>query len=115
MARTLLIAGAVLLAATALFHMTGLASVAAWLDGDRGMILSLLWGAAAFSWAAVALIWAYSAARPSPALKWPVWISALIPLSVGVLLLALVDGTHPGGYMLLASAALAVLGAIRLR
>ena len=114
MARALLIAGAVLLVATALFHMTGLDAVSAWLADDRGRILSLLWSTAALSWALVAVIWAYAALRPSAELKWPVWISALIPLSVGILLLALVDSTHPGGYMLLLSAMLAGAGAWRL-
>ena len=111
MARWLLIAAAALLAATALFHMTGLAMVSGWLDGPRGTIFELLWATAALSWIVVAAIWLYAALRPSPALKVPVWISALIPLSVGVPLLAMVDPAHPGGYLLLLSSALAAIGA----
>ena len=115
MARALLIAGSLLLIATALFHMTGLASVAGWLEGDRGRIVGLLWSTAALSWAVVALVWIYAAIVPSATLRWPVLISAIIPLSLGLLLLAIVDPTHPGGYMLLVSAALACAGAWRLR
>ena len=94
--------------------MTGLDAVSGWLAGDRGRIVSLLWSTAALSWALVAVIWAYAALRPSPDLRWPVWIAALIPLSVGILLLALVDSSHPGGYLLLLSAMLAGAGARRL-
>ncbi len=115
MARALLIAGAVVLFATALFHMSGLESVAGWLEGDRGRIVALLWASAALNWTVVALIWIFAAAWPSPALRWPVWISAIIPVSLALFLLSLVDPTHPGGYMLLLSAILAVIGGWRLR
>ncbi|MGH6659368.1 MAG: hypothetical protein ACREBM_06920 [Sphingomicrobium sp.] len=115
MARGLLITGAILLAATALFHMTGLSSVSGWLEGGRGTIVALLWSTAAASWVIVALIWICAALRPSPALKMPVWISALIPISVGIPLLAMVDAGHPGGYLLLLSAVLAAIGAGRQR
>ena len=111
MARWLLISAAALLAATALFHMTGLAMVSGWLDGPRGTIFELLWATAAVSWIAIAAIWLYAALRPSPALTVPVWLSALIPLSVGIPLLAMVDARHPGGYLLLLSSALAAAGA----
>ena len=39
MARGLLIAGALLLAATAVFHMKGHQSVSGWVEGGRGTIL----------------------------------------------------------------------------
>ena len=115
MARTLLIAGSVLLVATALFHMTGLSSVAELLGGDRGRIIELLWGAAALNWGVVALLWSYAAVRPAAALQWPVWISAIIPISLAFLLLGTIDPAHPGGYMLLVASALACIGAWRMR
>ena len=114
LARVLLISGAVVLVATALFHMTGLNSVSGWLDGDRGRIVALLWSTAAFSWAVVALLWIYAAFRPAEALRAPVWISTLIPLSVAILLLVVVEPTHPGGYLLLLSVVLAGIGAWRM-
>jgi hypothetical protein len=115
MARGLLIAGALLLAATAVFHMKGLQSVSGWVEGGRGTIVILLWSNAAISWLVVALIWIAAAVRPAPALKLPIWISVLIPLAVGLPLLAVVDASHPGSYMLLLSAALAAAGAWRMR
>ena len=94
--------------------MTGLESVSGWLEGGRGTIVGLLWSTAALSWMLVALIWLFAAFRSSPALKAPVWISALIPVSVGLPLLTMVDAGHPGGYMLILSAVLAAIGAGRI-
>ena len=95
--------------------MTGLDSVAGWLEGDQGRILGLLWSSAALSWSVVALLWIYAAVRPSFQMRWPVWIAAIVPLSLGLLLLGMIDPAHPGGYMLLGSAALAGIGASRMR
>lgn len=79
MPRIWLIAGSVLLGATATFHLTGLESASAWLDGARGRIVALLWAAAFVNWILVALLWVFAAARPSLALRLPVWISAMFP------------------------------------
>ena len=110
-----LIAGSVLLVATAAFHLTGLDSASEWLGGTRGRIVALLWATAAISWIFVALIWSFAALRPTSALRWPVWIAAMIPGMTGLLLLLGVDAGHPGGYMLIASAVLAAIGAWRMR
>ena len=115
MARIFLAAGAFVLIGTAMFHMTGLGEAATWLEGTRGRIVSLLWAVAALNWVIVASIWGFAATRPSPLLRWPVWISALIPGLVGAILLAAVDRAHPGGYLLILSAMLAVAGGWRLR
>ena len=115
MTRTWLIAGSLLLAGTAAFHLTGLESASEWLDGSRGRIIALLWASAAINWILVALIWTFAAVRPSAALRWPVWIAAMIPAVTGVMLLLGVDAGHPGGYMLIVSSALAAVGGWRLR
>ena len=104
-----------MLTCTAMFHMTGLSDAAAWLEGTRGRIVGLLWTVAALNWVIVASIWVFAAARPSPLLRWPIWISALIPGLVGAILLAAIDHAHPGGYLLIVSAMLAVAGGWRLR
>ena len=115
MPRAWLIAGSVLLVATAVFHLTGLESASAWLGGARGQIVALLWANVAINWIIVALLWIVAAVRPSRSLRWPVVIAALIPLVTGVMLLLGVDAAHPGGYMLIGSSGLAVVGALRLR
>jgi hypothetical protein len=115
MARIWLIAGSLLLAGTAAFHLTGLDSASQWLDGLRGRIVALLWASAAINWIFVALIWTFAAIRPSAALRWPVWLTAMIPAVTGLMLLLGVDAGHPGGYMLIGSSVLAAVGGWRLR
>lgn len=112
--RILLLLGAVILVATALFHMTGLSAAAGWLDGGRGAIVGLLWSSVAFDWVVVAIVWIGAALRPASSLRLPVLLTALIPGCAGALLLATVDAAHPGGYLLLASTVLAWLGVWRM-
>ena len=103
-----LLAAALLLIATALFHLTGTGMVAGWLDDDRSQLLALVWISSSVAWTIVALCWAYHfVARRAPG--WPLLVTtAAIPASVGLPLLFLYAGAHPGAYMLLGSSALAL-------
>lgn len=99
---------ALLLAATAVFHLTGLSMVSGWFEGDRRSVMILLWIAPAATWLLVAAHWLFPGARISVP-DWPVLLlTALIPLIVAVPLVALVP-QHPGGYLLLAASVLALL------
>lgn len=114
-ARILLALAALLLVATAAFHSSGSAMVSGWLPGDRGRILQMLWFVPAIDWAIVALVWAFIAWRPSAGLSPLVWLTTIIPLSVGLMLIAAVGAAFPGIWMLLGAVALAAVGAARLR
>lgn len=114
-ARWLLVAGAVLLIATALFHSTGLSMVSGWLPGTRGQIVSLLWLAPVADWSVVALLWIISAWRLRSDMRLIVLVSAIVPAIAAVALFIVVGTSHPGPFMLAGAALLAVLGAIRLR
>ncbi len=99
---------ALLLAATAVFHLTGLSMVSGWFEGDRRSVMILLWIAPAATWLLVAAYWLFPGARGSVS-DWPVLLlTALIPLIVALPLVVLVP-QHPGGYMLLSASVLALL------
>jgi hypothetical protein len=114
-ARILLIAGALLLLATAAFHSSGGSMVSGWLQGDRGKILQLLWFLPPIDWGVVALVWLYVAWRPDRRFAPLVWLTAIIPLVMAIMLIAAVGAGFPGIWMLLGAAALASIGAARLR
>lgn len=106
--RAPLILAALLLAATAVFHLTGLAMVAGWFDDEKRSVLILLWIAPAASWLLIAAYWLVQAVKRHP-VDWPaLLLTSAIPLTVGIPLLALVSAAHPGGYMLVGSSALAL-------
>ena len=106
--RAPLILAALLLAATAVFHLTGLSMVAGWFEGEKRTIMMLLWITPAASWLLIAAFWLFRAVR-GVTLDWSVlMLTAAIPLLVGAPLLALVSAAHPGGYMLVASSVLAL-------
>lgn len=105
--RAPLILAALLLAATAVFHLTGLSMVADWFEGAKRTIMILLWITPAASWLLIAVFWMFKAVR-GVSLDWSVlMLTAVIPLLVGVPLLALVSPMHPGGWMLVAASVLA--------
>lgn len=81
---------------------------ASWLPDERGSLLVLLWVSGSVMWAIVALCWAYHYfAKREPG--WPLLLTtAAIPASVGLPMLFVFSGGHPGAYMLLASSALAL-------
>lgn len=108
-----LLAGLLLLT-TAGYHLMGQGTVGSWLDGREGDTLAALWLAPALAWAAVGAYWFYHAFSE----KSPSWGAVLVtvasPLSVAIPLALLVDPYHPGVYMLIASAALALWAKKRL-
>jgi hypothetical protein len=114
-ARALLIAAALLLFATALFHASGVGVVSGALPGQRGRIMEVLWYLPAWDWTVVALVWLAAALWPDRHLAPLVWLTALIPLVVAILLIRAVGGGFPGVWMLLGAVILAGLGAARLR
>ena len=104
--RAPLILAALLLAATAVFHLTGLSMVSGWLEGQKRTIVTLLWIVPAASWLLIAVFWLFKALR-GIALDGPVLLlTAAIPLLVAVPLLALVSVAHPGGWLLVAASLL---------
>ena len=104
-----LVSAGILLALTAVFHLTGLPMAAAWLDGVEGRIVELLWAAPAVGWLLVAVYWVrlgWTGHRP----EWSaLLLTALLPLIVALPLLAWVTPLHPGGYMLIGASVLALL------
>ena len=114
-ARILLALGALLLFATALFHGSGVGTVSNWLQGDRGRIVEMLWNLPAIDWTVVAAVWAVAALRPDRHFAPIIWLTALIPLTVALMLIAAVGGGFPGVWMLLGAVLLAVLGGFSLR
>ena len=107
--RAPLILAALLLAATAVFHLTGLSMVAEWFAGDKRTIMVLLWITPAASWLLIAVFWLFKAVR-GVTLDWSVLLlTSAIPLLVGVPLLVLVSPLHPGGYMLIGASLLALV------
>ncbi len=114
-ARLLLAVAAFLLLATAILHATGIGFVSNWLAGEKGRVLRYLWYLPAWDWLIVALVWAAAALWPDRRLALLVWLTALIPLLVVVLLIAAVGGGFPGVWMLLLAVIFAVLGGARLR
>ena len=106
--RAPLILAALVLAATAVFHLTGLSMVEGWFEGDKRTIMMLLWITPAASWLLIAAFWLLWAVR-GIALGWPVLLlTVAIPLLVGIPLLALLSPAHPGGWMLVAACLLAL-------
>ncbi len=114
-ARWLLVAGAVLLIATALFHSTGLSMVSGWLPGTRGQVLSLLWLTPVADWSVVAMLWIIAAWRLRSDLRLIVLVSAIVPALAAIGLFFVAGTSHPGPFLLAGAAVLAVIGAIRLR
>jgi hypothetical protein len=113
--RMLLGAGALLLALTAAVHALGSAMVSSWLEGERGLVLRMLWFVPSIDWIVVALVWAYAAFRPDARLAWLVWLTAIIPFSIAIMLISSAGFGFFGIWMLLGAVALASLGAVRIR
>ncbi|MHA7818163.1 MAG: hypothetical protein ACX930_00795 [Erythrobacter sp.] len=108
-----LLAGSLLLATTA-FHMTGLAMVGTWMDGLQGRTITALWIAPAIGWVAVSAFWLRHAFSAEPPSWGATLVTAAIPLAVALPLLLHITPTHPGGYMLIGSSALALWAKKRL-
>lgn len=112
MGRTLLFLAAMLLLATAVLHWLGTPSLDEWTaalpEGPRA-ILHMVWLTTSIDRAVVALIWAGAAWRRRRAWRRAAALAALIPLAAGIGTVSL-DVHLAGGYMLLASVGLALVG-----
>ena len=113
--RILLSLGALLLLLTAAFHATGASAVAGWVTGDRAQVIEALWFVPAIDWTVVAMVWAFVAWRADAKLGALVWITAIIPLAVAVMLIATAGAGFAGIWMLVSAAALAMIGSAGLR
>ena len=113
-ARLCLGLAALLLFATAAFHASGAGMVSGWLPGQRGEVLGVLWMVPVIDWAIVGILWLVTAWKADSRLAPLVWISAIVPLLVAILLIKAVGPTHPGIWMLIGAALLAAVGAARL-
>ena len=89
--------------------------VSGWLEGERGRILGLLWQVPAVDWTVVALLWLITAWLGDRRLAVIVWISALIPAAVAIMLIGAVGAGFPGIWMLIGAVLLAAAGAFRLQ
>ena len=105
---------ALLLFATAAFHASGATMVSGWLPGQRGAVLDVLWVIPVIDWAIIGVLWLVTAWKDDRRLAPLVWISAVVPLLVAILLIKAVGFGHPGIWMLMAAAVLASAGAFRL-
>ena len=117
MGRALLFAAAALLLATAGLHAAGASMVDAWLEGlgpDRRAGLRLVWLTDSIDWAVVAILWALAAWKREPGWLGAAAVATLIPAAVAIGILAIDPGFF-GGWMLLASVALALTGQWLLR
>jgi hypothetical protein len=107
-ARWLFGAASLLLAATAVFHATGHDMAASMVAAERQSIMRMIWLNATIGWLVVAAIWLAAAVRISRDRAGMAAIAALFPLASGVSLGVAVGPGHPGIWMLLASAVLAL-------
>ena len=114
-ARPWLILAAIVLAATAAFHSTGLSMAAEWFAGPRGQIVQMLWLGPVIDWLVVSSIWLFAAVRPNRALAPVVALAAIVPAYTAVGLVVLIGLGHPGLYMLVAAIIFSLIGAWKLR
>lgn len=114
MGRGLVWLGALLLAATAGIHAGGVSMVAGWAAGlgpREAAALRLVWLSDSLDWAVVASLWAIAGWRGGPGWTGAAAVAGLIPLAAGIAVFALDPGFF-GGWMLLASCALAGTGLV---
>ena len=112
MGRILLYAAAALLLATAVIHAGGQSMVGEWvwdLPEFQKRAIVLVWLTDSVSWAAVAAVWAMAGWKQGRGWMGASAIGISVPLSMVVGIMA-IDPTFFGGWMLLASIALAIAG-----
>ena len=112
MGRTLLFSAAALLLATAAIHAGGQPMVTGWtagLDRQPAAALRLVWITDSIDWAVVALLWGLAAWKGRRGWLGAAAVAALIPLAGGVGVLG-IEPRFFGGWMILASVALAASG-----
>ncbi len=101
-------AASLLLAATAIFHATGQDMAASMVAAERQSIMRMIWLNATIGWLVIAAIWLAAAVGRSRERAVMAAVAALFPLASGVSLWVAVGPGHPGIWMLLGSAALAL-------
>ena len=110
--RALLVAGALLLLATAAIHATGTQMVAGWttdFENFRRYALQLVWLTDSFDWAVVAAAWLIAARYPTSSWRSAAMLLALIPAACAIGIL-FIEPRFFGAYLLLASIGLAISG-----
>ncbi len=112
--RVLLTLAAAALIGTAAFHAMGGGMVAAWLGGERGLVLQTLWYVPSLDWAAVGLAWLFLAWRGSQRLAPLVWVLALIPGGAAAMIAYALGPSFLGFWLLAGATLLALSGAIAL-
>lgn len=111
--KAILIVAALVLAATAAFHMTGLGMIAPLVADPPGgwnyvRIFEMLWIGPAFAWAVVAIIWTVAAFRPAEVSRLALMLTALIPLGFAAALFVVVGFGFPGPWLLIIASILAI-------
>ena len=116
MGRLVLAVAAVLLFATAYIHIMGLPMASAWGEGlgrQEHLAICLMWAHASVSWAVVAILWGVTAWRGA---KWfgAAALATLIPAYGGAGVMY-IEPRFFGGWMLVGSVVLALIGLTMLR
>ena len=116
MGRIFLFAGALLLVVTAVIHACGQPMVDDWTQGlteEQKAAICVVWVTDSVSWLTVAVLWTVAAWKR---LAWvgAAAIGAAIPATTAFAIIA-IDPTFFGGWMLIASVALAVVGLVLIR
>jgi hypothetical protein len=112
MGRLILLAAALLLLATAIIHAGGQPMVDRWvhdLSDQQRAAICLVWITDSINWAIVSVIWSVAAWRRERGWLGAAAVAALIPLTVGIGVLA-IEPRFFGGWMLMGSVALAGVG-----
>ena len=110
--RALLVAGALLLLATAAIHATGTQMIAGWttdFEPFQRYALQLVWLTDSFDWAVVAAAWLIAARYPSTSWSGAAMLLALIPAACAAGIL-FIEPRFFGAYLLLGSVGLAATG-----
>lgn len=108
----LLVAGALLLLATAAIHATGTQMIAGWaadFEPFRRYALQLVWLTDSFDWAVVALAWLIAARYPTSSWRSAAMLLAFIPAVCAIGILS-IEPRFFGAYLLLGSISLAMAG-----
>jgi hypothetical protein len=112
--RPFLVAGTVLLSATAAIHMAGQPMVEGWLEGldeQQRAGLCLMWMAVAFDWIVTAVLWGLAAWWLCREWLITASVAAAIPLAVAMGVIS-IDPRFFGGWMLAGSVGLFAIGAV---
>lgn len=112
--RILLTLGALTLIGTAVFHVTGGADAAAWLRGERGAVMQLLWNMPTLDWIVVGIVWLLIAWRGTQTAAPIVWVLALVPFGAAAMIASALGPAFLDMWLLAGAALLAALGALAL-